>query len=330
MNNEVLIYFFYGEDNFRINKEIEKIKSGTLSENEYDFNFDKLIAPSPQEFLNIAESYPAFTEKRVVQAEDFDDSFLNDESILEYVKSPSPSTLAVFYYNEPKINENWKFFKELKNKGYFKLNKIRKLYDNEIPSYIKNLAREKGISISEESAYYIMRYTGNNLLNIDSELDKISSGINVSSKSADPKVKTEVPIEKIKSLISFSKKFSVFDLTDKILDRDFRAAFSMFDVLYADGEEPIKIIAILYNDLKKLHRAKIQRKSGMNIETILSSNTVLPFLKGKFLKRLSLFNAKELRNMVKLLEDADLKLKTTSYPPDLIFEEFIFKLSRLP
>ena len=332
MNKEVLIYFFYGEDNFRINKEIEKIKSGTLSESEYDFNFDKLIAPSPSEFLNIAESYPAFAEKRIVQAEDFDDSFLNDESILEYAKSPSPSTLVFFYYNEPKINENWKFFKELKNKNYFNLNKVRKLYDNEIPSYIKNLAKEKGVSISEESAYYIMRYTGNNLLNIDSELDKIASGINACSKSADTKVKTgvsEVSIEKIKSLISFSKKFSVFDLTDKILDREFRAAFSMFDVLYADGEEPIKIISILYNDVKKLHRAKIQEKSGMNIETILSSNAVLPFLKNKFLKRISSFNAAELRKIVKLLEDADLKLKTTSYPPDIIFEEFIFKLNRL-
>ena len=259
MNNEVLIYFFFGEDNFRITKEIEKIKSGTLSENEYDFNFDKLIAPSPSDFLNIAESYPAFAEKRVVQAEDFDDSFLNDDSILEYVKSPSPSTIVIFYFNEPKINENWKFFKELKNKGYFKLNKVRKLYDNEIPSYIKNLAKEKGFSISEESAYYIMRYAGNNLLNIDSELDKISSGINAGSKSADSKVKTEIPIEKIKSLISFSKKFSVFDLTDKILDRDFRAAFSMFDVLYADGEEPIKIISILYGEAKNFTGLKCRR-----------------------------------------------------------------------
>ena len=103
----------------------------------------------------------------------------------------------------------------------------------------------------------------------------------------------------------------------------------MFDVLYADGEEPIKIISILYGEAKKLHRAKIQEKSGMNIETILSINAILPFLKGKFLKRLSLFNAAELRKTVKLLEDADLKLKTTSYPPDLIFEEFIFKLNRL-
>ena len=103
----------------------------------------------------------------------------------------------------------------------------------------------------------------------------------------------------------------------------------MFDVLYADGEEPIKIISILYGEVKKLHMAKIQQKSGINIETILSSNRVLPFLKVKFLKRLALFNEVQLINIIKLLEDADLKLKTTSYPSSLIFEEFIFKLNRL-
>jgi hypothetical protein len=67
----------------------------------------------------------------------------------------------------------------------------------------------------------------------------------------------------------------------------------------------------------------------MDFETILSVNSVLPFLRKKFIKNLSSFNALELKKTVELLEDADLKLKTTSYPPDLIFEEFIFKLSRL-
>ncbi len=79
-----------------IKKEIEKIKSETLSENEYDFNFDKLIEPSPQDFLNIAESYPAFAEKRVVLAEDFDDSFLNDESMLEVYRSLSENDFSNF------------------------------------------------------------------------------------------------------------------------------------------------------------------------------------------------------------------------------------------
>ncbi len=327
MKNEVLIYFFFGEDNFRINKEIEKIKSGTLAKDQYDFNYDKLISPSLPEFLNIAESYPAFAEKRIVQIEDVDDSFLNDENMIVYIKSPSPSTIVIFYYSGTKVNENWKFFKELKNKDYFKFHKIRLLYDNEIPSYIKNLAKEKGLKLSDESAYYIMRYTGNNILNIDSELDKIASGINTGGAKAE--AKTEISVDRIKPLISFSKKFSVFDLTDKILDRDLKAAFSMFNVLYGDGEEPIKIISILYGEIRKLHRAKMQDRSGINLETILITNSVLPFLKNKFIKRLSSFKIQELKKTVKLLENADLKLKTTSYPPDLIFEEFIFKLSRL-
>ena len=327
MKNEVLIYFFYGEDIFRINKEIEKIKSTVLKKEQFDFNFDRLVSPSLSEFLNIAGSYPAFSEKRVVQVEDFDDSFLNDENMLEYIKSPSPDTVVIFYYKNSKINENAKFFKESKNKDYFRLSKIRLLYDSELPSYIKSLSEEKGIGLSDEAAYYIMRYTGNNILNIDSELDKLASGTKAYKDKKGAKI--EIPLSKIKQVISLSKKFNIFDLTDRILDRDLKAAFSIFNIIYGDGEEPIKIISVLYNETRKLHRAKIQEQSGMDLETILSVNSVLPFLKKKFIKNLSSFKIQELKKTVKLLEDADLKLKTTSYPPDLIFEEFIFKLSCL-
>ena len=327
MKNDILIYFFYGEDVFRIRREIEKIKSGILNKEQTDFNFDRLISPSLSEFLNIAASYPVFSEKRIVLIEDIDDSFLNDENMTEYVRSPSPTTVVIYYYKNSKINENWKFFKELKNKEYFKLNKIRLLYDNELPPYIKNLSKEKGIMLSDEAAYYIMRYTGNNILNIDSELNKLASGAKTDKNKGMEKI--EIPLSKIKSVISFSKKFNIFDLIDKILERDLKAAFSIFNIIYGDGEEPIKIISILYNEIRKLHRAKIQERSGMDFETILSVNSVLPFLKKKFIKNLSSFKIQELKKTVKLLEDADLKLKTTSYPPDLIFEEFIFRLGLL-
>ncbi len=327
MKNEVLIYFFYGEDIFRIKKEIEKIKSSILKKEQFDFNFDRLISPSLSEFLNIAESYPAFSEKRIVQVEDFDDSFLNNENMLEYIKSPSPDTIVILYYKSSKVNENTKFFKESKNKDYFRLNKIRLLYDNELPPYIKKLSEEKGILLSDEAAYYIMRYTGNNIQNIDSELDKLTSGLNLGKDAVG--IRMEIPLSKIKPIISLSKKFNIFDLTDKILDRDLKAAFSIFNIVYSDGEEPVKIISVLYNEIRKLHRAKIQEQSGMDSETILSLNSVLPFLKKKFMKNLSSFKIQELENTVKLLQDADLKLKTTSYPPDLIFEEFIFKFAIL-
>lgn len=327
MKNEVLIYFFYGEDTFRINKEIEKIKSRILKKEQIDFNFDKLISPSLSKFLNIAGSYPVFSEKRIVQVEDFDDSFLNDENMLEYIKSPPPDTIIIFYYKYSKINENAKFFKESKNKDYFRLNKIRLLYDNELPSYIKSLSEEKGIRLSDEAAYYIVRCIGSNILNIDSELDKLASGFKTNKNKEESKI--EIPLSKIKSVISLSKKFNIFDLIDKILDKDLKEAFSIFNIIYGDGEEPIKIISVLYNEIRKLHRAKIQEESGMDFETILSVNPVLPFLKKKFIKNLSAFKIQELKKTVKLLEDADLKLKTTSYPPDLIFEEFIFKLSLL-
>ncbi len=323
MEKDILVYFFYGEDGFRITKEIEKIKSGILKKEQMDFNFDRLISPSPEGFLAIANSYPVLSEKRVIQVEDFDGSFLNDTGLLDYLNSPSPATVIIFYDNSPKINENIKFFKELKTKNYFKLHKIRLLYENELFSYIKNLSKEKGIKISDEAVYCLIRYTGNNTVNIDNELNKIVSGIKTENKSK------ELSVNELKPLLAFSKTFTIFDFVDKIFDKDIRGAFSIFGVIYNDGEEPVKIISVLYNEARKLHKAKVQESSGMDFETILRINGVLPFLKKKFLKNLSLFSVHELKRIMELLGETDFRLKTTSYPQNLIFEEFIFKLGFL-
>ena len=113
------------------------------------------------------------------------------------------------------------------------------------------------------------------------------------------------------------------------MDRDIRGAFSIFGVIYNDGEEPVKIISVLYNEARKLHKAKVQESSGMDFETILRINGVLPFLKKKFLKNLSSFSVRELKRIMELLGETDFRLKTTSYPQSLIFEEFIFKLGFL-
>ncbi len=323
MKKEILIYFFYGKDDFRIAKEINRIKYSVLKKEQVDFNFDNLVSPSIDEFLDTSNVYPVLSERRVICIDDFDGYFLNNADLLNYLDSPSPTSIIIFYDRNLKINLNNKFFKKLKGKDYFKLSKIRPLYDNELFPYIKNLSKEKDIKISDESIYYIVRYTGNNTAIIDNELDKIASGIKPENRS---KV---LSVSELKPFLSFSKTFSIFDLIDKILDKDARRAFSIFSAIYDDGEKPIKIAPMLYNEIRKLHRAKLQESAGINMETILQVNSILPFLKNKFLRNLSLFSIRELKKMMELLEEVDIKLKTTAYPHNLIFEEFIFKLNLL-
>lgn len=324
MAGDILIFYFYGDDHFRIDMEVSKLKSSLLNGGNEDFNFDRLYNPSPADFLTIALSYPVFAEKRVLFVEDFDDSLINDESMIEYAKSPPPTTAAVFIQKISRINENTKFLKELKGKNYFKLNKIRLLYENELPAYVRKLASEKGVMLSEETAYYITRYTGNNIHNIDSELDKIAA-----EAACDRNNAKQVTLDRIKPLISISKKFTVFDFADKFMEKDFRAAFSIFNVIYGDGEEPVKIVSVLYGEIRKLHRGKIQEGSGVDMDSVMSMNSVLPFLRKKFIKNLSAYSEKDLEKIAALLEETDIRLKTTSWPSDLVFEDFIFKASRL-
>ncbi|MHB1646402.1 MAG: DNA polymerase III subunit delta [bacterium] len=331
---EILIYFFYGEDEFRINKEIEKIKLKYLKENQIDFNFDRISNPSAADILNIADSYPVIADKRIILIDSFEDAILNDEYLNEYANNPSPTSIIIFYKNTPKLNENNSFLKTLKLKKYFKLIKIRPLYDSELPKYISEMCREKNINMDEETIYYFLRITGNNLYNINNELDKISNSFNNVINNNDnnnnnaisnAKNQKQITFKDIKSLIAVSRAFTVFDLIDAIVDKDFKKAYNIFCLIYEEGEEPVKIISILYTEIKKIHKGKLMDKSGIDLNTILSVNNIQPFLKNKYLARMNSYKLKNLEDIIKIIEDTDIKLKTSGFPDNIIFEELIFK-----
>jgi DNA polymerase-3 subunit delta len=361
---ETLIYFFYGEDEFRINKELEKIKLTYLNKEQFDFNFDKLSNPSASQILNIADSYPVFADKRIILIYDFEESILNNEDLIRYINNPSLTSIMIFYKNAAKINENNNFFKTLKSKEYSKLIKIRPLYDSELPKYISEMCQEKNIAMNEETVYYFLRIIGNNLSNINNELDKISNNfkkltvkesstagsgcdtaiantggnddadaaadgyitdINIAHDNDNTKHVKHLTVKDIKSLISVSRTFTVFDFIDAIIDKDFKKAYNIFSLIYEEGEEPVKIISILYTEIKKIHKGKLMDKSGIDLNTILLANNVPSFLKNKFLSRINSYNLKNLSAIIEIIEETDIKLKTSGFPDNLILEELIFK-----
>jgi len=362
---ETLIYFFYGEDEFRINKEIEKIKLTYLNKEQFDFNFDKLSNPSASQILNIADSYPVIADKRIMLIYDFEEAILNDKDLIGYINNPSPTSVIIFYKNAAKINENNNFFKTLKSKKYFKLIKIKPLYDSELPKYISEMCQEKNIVMNDETVYYFLRIIGNNLSNINNELDKISNNFkkltgkkseasdsggntvnntvilstgsdtagsyiteinNIAHDNTNAKnIKQCITVKDIKSLISVSRAFTVFDFIDAIIDKDFRKAYNIFSLLYEEGEEPVKIISILYTEIKKIHKGKLMDKAGIDLNTVLLANNIPPFLKNKFIARMNSYNLKSLSAIIEIIEETDIKLKTSGFPDNLIFEELIFK-----
>jgi DNA polymerase-3 subunit delta len=364
---ETLIYFFYGEDEFRINKEIEKIKLTYLNKEQFDFNFDKLSNPSASQILNIADSYPVIADKRIMLIYDFEEAILNDKDLIGYINNPSPTSVIIFYKNAAKINENNNFFKTLKSKKYFKLIKIKPLYDSELPKYISEMCQEKNIVMNDETVYYFLRIIGNNLSNINNELDKISNNFkkltgkksdasdsggntvnntvilstgsdtagscsytteinNIARDNTNAKnIKQCITVKDIKSLISVSRAFTVFDFIDAIIDKDFRKAYNIFSLLYEEGEEPVKIISILYTEIKKIHKGKLMDKAGIDLNTVLLANNIPPFLKNKFIARMNSYNLKSLSAIIEIIEETDIKLKTSGFPDNLIFEELIFK-----
>src|SRR5690625_5392906 len=82
-----------------------------------------------------------------------------------------PSTVLVFCYKYKSLDRRRKITKTLaKNAVLFE---SKKLYDNQVPSWLQSVAKEEGYTISPKATHMLVEFLGTDLSKIKNELDKL-------------------------------------------------------------------------------------------------------------------------------------------------------------
>ena len=92
--------------------------------------------------------YEVITPRRLVMVKDA--QLLSAESLdllTSYLHDPSPETVLVFVGD--KIDGRRKFFQDFKKTG--QLVEFKKLYDNQIPAFVRDQGRSAGRTFTEDS-----------------------------------------------------------------------------------------------------------------------------------------------------------------------------------
>ena len=92
------LYLFYGEEEFLIQEALDLIINKVVDPGARDFNFNTLYCRDTpaSELVNLCQTLPFMSEKRLVLARDFDALKAADlEELAPYLNDPSPSTCLV-------------------------------------------------------------------------------------------------------------------------------------------------------------------------------------------------------------------------------------------
>jgi DNA polymerase-3 subunit delta len=326
------VYLLYGPEDYLIEEEVQRLLNQTLSLKERGLNFHAFSGEehSSQEIVRAAQTLPMFSPYRFVlvrEADRMDDEKV--EALMEYITKPSPSTCLVLFGQT--IGSWKKHRKEVERVG--KVEEYSRLRGRPLVSWMKNRMKEKGKTLSEECANYLVEVVGDHLYDLDNTLEKVflSAGAKGTIELSD--------LEEISSDIKIS---TVFDLTDAIGHQNLEKALGILGkameskaVIFKKEErgpkagDPVPLLLSMmakqYWSLLTIKEMSSHRGDAGELSKELGTS---PWNIKKLIDQGKNFSEASLREGILKCHQADLAIKRSGGPKDLLMEKLVVDLCR--
>ena len=302
------VYFFYGDEDFNIDLELESMRS-KLNQDFISMNFQTLDNPEYSPLISALRTPPMmFGDMLIVinadkyfssQKNFFEDSELAD---IEDALSNNPESLNIVFVVKLPRDENKKL--DSRRKLYKILNKFNakefaafKTYKTaEISSWINLRAKKKDITIKSDAVELLIEQIGNNLRQFDTELDKLKL-IAYPDKTVTKKMVEDISIS----------NQDLFNITEMIMKNEKDKALLEFKKL-TDKKHPLEILAAIQTMLRKW--IILKTKSGCSTLELSKLTGMHEFVVKQNLAKLKNTKASELVKLKQNLFDVECKIKS--------------------
>lgn len=294
------IYLLMGEEAYYIDKISDYIESTVLAEEEKGFNQMVLYGRDVtiEDIVGNAKRFPMMAERQVVIVKEAQDLARTIDKLAEYAKNPQPSTVLVLCYKYKSVDKRKAVYKAIKKSGV--VYESKKLYDNQVPDWIRRVLAPKGYTIAPKASQMLVEFLGTDLSKINNELEKLQIIL--------PK-DTQITPDHIEENIGISKDYNNFELRKAIGTRNDAKAFQI--VRYF-GENPkdnpmVVTVSLLFNFFSQLlHLHGMQDKSPRNVASALRVN---PYFVSEYIDAARNFPMRKVSGIIATLRDFDVKSK---------------------
>ncbi len=295
------IYFLMGEEAYYIDKISDFIEDNLLDEAEKGFNQMVLYGRDVtiDDIVSNAKRYPMMAERQVVIVKEAQDLSRTIEKLASYAENPQPTTVLVVNYKYKKIDKRKALYKAI-NKNGSVVFESKKLYDNQVPDWIRRVLKGQGYDISPKAAQMLVEFLGTDLSKVNNELDKL--------KIVLPKG-TQITPEHIEENIGISKDYNNFELRKAVGERNIVKAHQIAKY-FADNpkDNPMVVtVALLFNFFSQL--LHLHGMTDKNPRSVASALRVNPYFVNEYLTAARNYPMKKVSAVVALLREFDVKSK---------------------
>lgn len=323
------LYFLYGEEPYLVSHYADKLaaKAAPIDDlaafNRHVFDGNELSLDALQAAV---EALPLMSEHTCVWVRDYDAGAANAavtermKAIIAGVEEPTVLIFSVTAFTpDMKKNAKWKaFLKDIEKRGTAVCFEHRTA--SEMAALLCRGAQKRGRTMETAVANRMIEQCGSDLLLLLNELDKLCAVVGEGGVITADVVKTAA----VRQLDA-----SVYELSKALLQKRYDAAYDCIFRLFACGEEPIRILAVLSETYVDLYRAKIAANSGAQATQLADTFAYRgkEFRLRNAARDCRSLSVKALRDCLDLLSVADTRMKSNaSSMHRLILEETVARL----
>ncbi len=296
------VYLLYGEEDFLVDEAVQLLIDTVVPSKERGFNLDVLHAndADARDVISRASSFPMMAERRVVVLRDADRATVKDlELLAHYVEHPSSSTCFVMVAEKPDFRK--RPFSSVKRAGTAV--GFKPLYENQIPAWIADHIRRRGLTIAPGASKLLAAYVGTSLREVKNEIDKLLVYLND---------RTSIAEDDVVAVVGVSKEFTVFELQKAVGGKDLRRSLNILDHMLNAGESVPFIIVMLSGYFVTLWKLHDLRRRGVPEKEQVAALRINPYFMKDYHDVLGKYSGAEIERIFSLLAVADEKTKSSS------------------
>ncbi len=311
-----------GEEPYYIDKISDFIEANVLAEEEKGFNQMVFYGRdvTVEDIVSNAKRFPMMAERQVVIVKEAQDLSRTIEKFASYAENPQTTTVLVINYKYKKIDKRKALYKILKKIGV--VYESKKLYDNQVPDWIRRVLASKGYKITPKASQMLVEFLGTDLSKINNELEKLQIIL--------PKNSEITPVI-IEENIGISKDYNNFELRKAIGARNDTKAFKIVNYFAENPKDNPMVVTVsllfnFFSQLLQLHG--LNDKSPRNVASVLRVN---PYFVNEYLDAARNFPMRKVSQIIGDLREFDVKSKgvnSNAVPQGDLLKELLVRILR--
>lgn len=309
-------YLLYGEEDYLKKVYRDRLLRAMISEDD-TINFSKYEGKgiSVGEVIDLAETMPFFSERRVILISDSGFFKSSEEQLAAYLTEIQPTTYFVFVESE--VDKRSKTYKALQKKGHavdFSMPDEKTL-----AAWIKNRVTQEGKTMNDDAWREFLERCGDSMEHMDKEAEKLLS------YTMEQDVITRADVEEICTKQIQTK---VFDMISFIASKNLSKVMELYHDMLAAKEPPIRILALIIRQFDRMYLLKDMASLGMPYTAIASKTGIRDFIVRKDLGLARNFSMEQIRNLLEDAADLDERIKTGQLPDQMAVEMLMIKYAK--